>query len=81
MDGLRCRYEKKGNYMMANRFKKFFERWSKDEQQRLTHNMRVGQQRELINIENAQRIQYQEFSEAWDKYMQDYETTACDLVD
>lgn len=56
MDELRRRYEQKGNYMMANRFKKYFERWSRDEQQRLVHNMTIGQQRELYNIENAQRI-------------------------
>lgn len=56
MDELRRKYEILGNYMMANRFKKVFDRWSKDEQQRLTHNMRVAQQKELINIENAQRI-------------------------
>jgi len=28
--------------MMANKFKKIFDRWSQDEQQRLTHNMRVA---------------------------------------
>lgn len=43
--------------------------------------MRIAQQRELVNIENAQRIQYQEFGDAWDKYMQDYEVTAFDLVE
>lgn len=43
--------------------------------------MRIAQQRELVNIETAQRLQYQEFSEAWDKYMNDYESTAYDLVE
>mmetsp|Transcript_39709 Transcript_39709/g.60854 ORF Transcript_39709/g.60854 Transcript_39709/m.60854 type:complete len:128 (+) Transcript_39709:971-1354(+) len=43
--------------------------------------MKIAQQRELINIENAQRIQYQEFADAWDKYMSDYEQTAFDLVE
>ena len=32
MDELRKYYEKDGNYMMANKFKKIFDRWSQDEQ-------------------------------------------------
>ena len=31
---MRKRYESVGNYMMANKFKKIFDRWSADEQQR-----------------------------------------------
>jgi hypothetical protein len=31
MDQVRKREEAKGNYMMANKFKKVFERWSQDE--------------------------------------------------
>ena len=42
--------------------------------------MRIAQSRELTNIENAQRLQYQEFVDAWDKYMADYEKTAFELV-
>jgi|TARA_B110001450_G_scaffold169057_1_gene157604 hypothetical protein len=34
MDEMRKRYEAVGNYMMANKFKKIFDRWSQDEQQR-----------------------------------------------
>ena len=77
---MRKRYESVGNYMMANKFKKIFDRWSADEQQRQNHNMRIAQSRELTNIENAQRLQYQEFADAWDKYMADYEKTAFELV-
>ena len=43
--------------------------------------MRIAQQRELINIEQAQKILYSEFAEAWDRYMADYETTAFNLVE
>ena len=67
--------------MMANKFKKIFDRWSDDEQERQSHNMRIAQQRELINIEQAQKVQYTEFAEAWDKYMADYEATAFNLVE
>ena len=53
MDSMRKRYEKTGDYMMSNQFRRIFERWSQDEQQRQQHNMRIAQQRELVNIENA----------------------------
>ena len=43
--------------------------------------MRLAQEKELLNIENAQTIQFQEFSDAWDKYMRDYEVTAFDLIE
>lgn len=38
--------------------------------------MRLAQEKELGNIENAQKLQFQEFTEAWDKYMRDYEVTS-----
>ena len=77
---MRKRYESAGNYLMANRYKKIFDRWSEDEQDRQAHNMRIAQQKELVNIEGAQKMQYQEFAVAWDKYMADYEQTAFQLV-
>ena len=43
--------------------------------------MRIAQEKELLNIENAQRLQFVEFSEAWDKYMADYEATAFELIE
>lgn len=81
MNEMRKRYEATGNYLMANKFKKIFDRWSEDEQERQSHNMRIAQQKELINIENAQKLQYAEFAQAWDKYMSDYEETAFELVE
>lgn len=38
--------------------------------------IRDFQNKELKNIEVTQKQQYQEFSEAWDEYMADYEATA-----
>ena len=55
---MRKRYESAGNYLMANRYKKIFDRWSEDEQDRQAHNMRIAQQKELVNIEGAQKMQY-----------------------
>ena len=38
--------------------------------------MRTAQEQELLTIENAQKSQFIEFSQAWDNYMSDYEATA-----
>jgi hypothetical protein len=43
---------------------------------RQMQNMRQAQEQELITVENAQRAQFLEFSQAWDNYMSDYEATA-----
>ena len=43
--------------------------------------MRLAQEKELVNIESAQKLQFQEFSDAWDKYMRDYEGTAFELIE
>jgi len=43
---------------------------------RQMQNMRQAQEQELITVENAQRQQFLEFSQAWDNYMSDYEATA-----
>jgi DNA-binding XRE family transcriptional regulator len=38
--------------------------------------MRSAQEQELLTVENAQKAQFIEFSQAWDNYMSDYEATA-----
>lgn len=38
--------------------------------------MRTAQEQELLTVENAQKAQFIEFSQAWDNYMSDYEATA-----
>lgn len=61
--------------------KRKFDEFSKAEQQRQEQNMRIAQEKELLNIENAQRMQFTEFSEEWDRYMADYEATAFELIE
>ena len=73
---MRKRYEHDQNYMMANNLKDVFSQWGKEEQHRQAHNMRVAQHRELITIEEAQKVQYFEFAKNWDKFMSDYEQAA-----
>lgn len=43
---------------------------------RQVNNIKASQEQELQAIEEAQKAQFIEFSEAWDKYMNDYENTA-----
>ena len=43
--------------------------------------MREAQQQELLAVEEAQRLQFGEFSAAWDRYMADYEATAFESVE
>ena len=73
--------EKSGDYATAKQMKTKFEEFSKAEQQRQEQNMRIAQEKELLNIENAQKLQFQEFSESWDKYMASYEATAFELIE
>ena len=81
MNQLRIQAEKKGDYRRAKLMKVKFDEFSKAEQQRQEQNMRLAQEKELQNIESAQKLQFTEFSEAWDKYMSDYEQTAFELIE
>lgn len=61
--------------------KQKFDEFSRAEQQRQEQNMRLAQEKELMNIEGAQKAQFTEFQQAWDKYMADYEQTAFQLIE
>lgn len=43
--------------------------------------MKNAQENELVTVENAQKIQFNEFSSAWDQYMSDYEAAAFESVE
>lgn len=43
--------------------------------------MRIAQEQELATVEGAQKVQFQEFNDAWDKYMADYEAAAFESVE
>ena len=58
MNQLRQAYDRQGNYNKAKLLKMKFEELSKAEQQRQEQNMRIAQEKELFNIENAQRLQF-----------------------
>lgn len=44
-------------------------------------NIKASQEHELHAIEDAQKSQFLEFSDSWDKYMSDYEATAIKNVE
>jgi hypothetical protein len=44
-------------------------------------NIKASQEHELRAIEDAQKAQFLQFSDAWDKYMSDYEATAIKNVE
>lgn len=43
--------------------------------------MEVKQRDELLQIEAIQRSQFEEFTNAWDEYMQSYEITAIESIE
>ena len=53
MNHLRVLAEARGDYGKAKMMKLKFEEFSKAEQQRQEQNMRLAQEKELLNIENA----------------------------
>lgn len=56
MNHLRVGAEQNGDYSRAKMMKRKFEEFSKAEQQRQEQNMRLAQEKELLNIENAQKL-------------------------
>jgi hypothetical protein len=76
LDDYRRKMEKEEKFSEAKRARLKFEDLQAKETLRLQNNMRAAQEQELLTIENAQKAQFIEFSQAWDNYMADYEATA-----
>ena len=76
LDDYRKKWEKDGVFGEAKRARKKFEDLREKETLRQQNNMRSAQEQELLTVENAQKAQFIEFSQAWDNYMSDYEATA-----
>lgn len=58
LNQLRVTAEREGDYGKAKHMRNKFEEFSRAEQQRQEQNMRMAQEKELLNIENAQKIQF-----------------------
>lgn len=68
--------EKMKRFQEAKQVKDKLEVLKLAELKRQKANLRLCQERELIQIENSQKVQFFEFSQAWDQFMKDYEATA-----
>ena len=68
--------EKNKEFGEAKSVKHKLEKLKKKELKRQKDYLRANQEKELISIENSQKMQFYEFSQAWDTFMADYEATA-----
>jgi len=68
--------ESTGEYVEAQKARKKYEELRTREEERQRRLVDEAQQQEMIEVEQAQRAQFLGFSNAWDKYMADYESTA-----
>lgn len=68
--------ERMKRFQEAKQVKDKLEVLKQAELKRQKANLRLCQERELIQIENSQKVQFFEFSQAWDQFMKDYEATA-----
>ena len=68
------------NYIEARRAQDKLKELATHELHRQLRRMEVKQRDELLQIEAIQRNQFQEFTDAWDDYMQSYEQTAIESI-
>lgn len=68
--------ESEGQYVEAQKARKKYEELRAKEEERQRRLVDQAQQLEMGEVEGAQRSQFLGFSNAWDKYMADYEATA-----
>ncbi|CAI2369820.1 unnamed protein product [Moneuplotes crassus] len=76
LEDYRAKCESEGKYAEARKCRIKYEELLRKETIRQKNNIRISQEQELQSIENAQKAQFLEFSQAWDNYMSDYEATA-----
>lgn len=76
LEDYRAKCEGEGKYAEARKARIKYEELLRKETIRQKNNIRIAQEQELQSIENAQKSQFLEFSQAWDNYMSDYEATA-----
>jgi hypothetical protein len=69
-------WEKNKQFAKAKIVQHKLELLKKKELKRQKNYLRANQEKELISIENSQKMQFFEFSQAWDTFMSDYEATA-----
>ena len=68
--------EDEGKYVEARKAKRKYIELKLKEQKRQKRNMKIAQSKELLSVEESQKIQFQDFTVSWDRYMREYEETA-----
>eukprot|EP00913_Durusdinium_trenchii_P030428 g28503.t1 len=76
LNAYRKQCESNGEYVEAQKARKKYEELRAKEEERQRRLVDQAQQQEMMEVEQAQRAQFLGFSNAWDKYMADYESTA-----
>lgn len=74
-----CRNEL--NYIEAGRANEKHKELAEHEMKRQVKYMEDKQRQELVHIEAMQRMQFEEFTRAWDQYMASYEQTAFQSIE
>ena len=69
------------NYIEAKRAQEKLKELSDHELSRQLKRMEEKQQEELVYIEGIQRTQFEEFTQAWDDYMAQYEQAAFESIE
>ena len=65
-----------GNYSEAKKARAKMEEIKIKEIIRQQNQIRLIQEEELLQVENAQKYQFAEFTRAWDNYMTEYQAAA-----
>lgn len=76
LEEYRVKCEAEGNYLEAGRASEQLKTLRKQEERRQTKALRARQLAEKQDVQIAHNMQYAEFNEAWDKYMQEYDQMA-----
>jgi len=73
LDEYRTKCETEGNYLEAERATKQLTTLRKQEERRQNKSLKARQIAERQDVQIAHNMQYSEFNEAWDKYMEEYD--------
>lgn len=81
LDEYRRKNELAGEYKEAKSAKSKIKELKEKEAIRKEATLRILHTQEIGSLENLQRKQFQEFSDSWDKYMEDYEKAAVESLE
>jgi len=68
--------ESEGNYSEAKKSRDKYEDLQDKEIERHLENLKLSQEQELQAIEEEHKHQFNEYTEAWDRFMQEYEASS-----